>query len=165
MGFSSQRTSNAESGSMQWHHYGYNNDIPVKVSYCAFHLRDKTAIACSWWRHQTETFSASLDLCNAFCEVNPPITGGLHSQRPVRRSFDVFFDVPRNKRLSKQSKCWWFGTPRRSLWRHCEVKSSILESQRNMIKILTIGSSCNLNINIEVKNGLRFFTKHRYRSR
>ena len=24
-----------------------------------------------------------------------------------------------NKRLSKQSWCWWFQTPSRSLWRHC----------------------------------------------
>ena len=24
-----------------------------------------------------------------------------------------------NKRLSKQSWCWWFETPSRSLWRHC----------------------------------------------
>ena len=30
------------------------------------------------------------------------------SQRPVTRSFDVFFDVRMNKRLSKQSRCWWF---------------------------------------------------------
>ena len=26
-----------------------------------------------------------------------------------------------NKRLSKQSWCWWFETPSRSLWRHCNV--------------------------------------------
>ena len=40
------------------------------------------------------------------------------SQRPVTRSFDVFFDLRLNKRLSKQSRRWWFGTPQRSLWRH-----------------------------------------------
>ena len=39
-------------------------------------------------------------------------------QRPVTQSFDVFFDVCLNKRLSKQSRCWWFETPWRSLWRH-----------------------------------------------
>ena len=26
-----------------------------------------------------------------------------------------------NKRLSKQSWCWWSETPSRSLWRHCNV--------------------------------------------
>ena len=29
-------------------------------------------------------------------------------QRPVTRSFDVFFDVRLNKRLSKQPWGWWF---------------------------------------------------------
>ena len=38
------------------------------------------------WRHQIETFSALL----ALCEGNPPITGGFPSQRPVTRNFDVF---------------------------------------------------------------------------
>ena len=41
------------------------------------------------------------------------------SQRPVTRSFDVFFDLNLNKRLSKQSCGWWFETPSRPLWRHC----------------------------------------------
>ena len=39
-------------------------------------------------------------------------------KRPVTRSFDVFFDLRPNKRLSKQSWGWWFETPSRSLWRH-----------------------------------------------
>ena len=38
------------------------------------------------WRHQMETFSALL----ALCEGNPPVTGGFPSQRPVTRSFEVF---------------------------------------------------------------------------
>ena len=37
------------------------------------------------------------------------------------RSFDVFFDLFLNKRLSTQSKLRWFETPSRSLWRHCNV--------------------------------------------
>ena len=40
------------------------------------------------------------------------------AQRPVTRSFDVFFDLRLNKRLSKQSWGWWFETPSRLLWRH-----------------------------------------------
>ena len=43
---------------------------------------------CTWWRHQMETFSALL----AFCEGNSPVTGEFPAQRPVTRSFDVFFD-------------------------------------------------------------------------
>ena len=41
------------------------------------------------------------------------------TQRPVTRSIDVFFDLRFNRRLSKQSRCWWFKTPSRPLWRHC----------------------------------------------
>ena len=40
------------------------------------------------------------------------------AQRPVTRSFHVFFDLRLNKRLSKQLWDWWFETPPRSLWRH-----------------------------------------------
>ena len=35
------------------------------------------------------------------------------------RSFDVSFDQRLNKRLSKQPWGWWFETPSRSLWCHC----------------------------------------------
>ena len=40
-------------------------------------------------------------------------------QRPVKRSFDVFFDLRLNKRLSKQWWGWWFEKLSRPLWRHC----------------------------------------------
>ena len=66
-----------------------------------------------WWRHQMETFSASLALCGG----TSPVIGEFPSQRPVTRSFDVFFDLRLNKRLSKQSWDWWFETPSGSLWR------------------------------------------------
>ena len=68
----------------------------------------------TWWRHQMETFSVLL----AICAGNSPVTGEFPAQRPVTRSFDVFFDLRPNKRLSKQSRSWWFETPSRSLWRH-----------------------------------------------
>ena len=51
-----------------------------------------------------EIFSALLGLC----EWNPPVI-----------SFDIFFDVRLNKLLGKPSRCRWFGTLWRSLWRHC----------------------------------------------
>ena len=58
--------------------------------------------------------SASL----ALCAGNSPVTGEFPSQRPVTRSFDVFFDL----HLSKQLWGWWFGTPSSYLWRHCNGK-------------------------------------------
>ena len=47
-----------------------------------------------------ETFAAFL----AFCAGNSPVAGEFPAQRPVTRSFDVFFDLRPNKPLSKQSK-------------------------------------------------------------
>ena len=48
----------------------------------------------TWWRHQMETFSALL----AICAGNSPVPGEFPTQRPVTRSFDVFFDLRLNKR-------------------------------------------------------------------
>ena len=64
-----------------------------------------------------EKNSALLTLCAGIS----PVTGEFPSQRPVTRSFDVFFDLRLNKRLSKQSWGWWFGTPSPLSWRHCNV--------------------------------------------
>ena len=68
----------------------------------------------TWWRQQMETFSALL----AICAGNSPVPGELPAQRPVTRSFDVFFDLRPNKRLSKQWWGWWFETLSCSLWCH-----------------------------------------------
>ena len=45
--------------------------------------------------------------------------GEFPAQRPVTRSFDVFFDLHLYKRLSKQPWGWWFETPSWSLWCQC----------------------------------------------
>ena len=82
-----------------------SNYIPQKIT---------DVITYPWWRHQMETFSASL----AFCAENSPVPGEFSAQRSVTRSFDVFFDLRLNKRLSKQSWGWWFETLSRPLWRH-----------------------------------------------
>ena len=74
---------------------------------CDICLSSAAYVTCftrAWWLHQMETFSALLALC---------------AGRPVTRSFDVFFDLRLNKRSSKQSWGWWFQTPSRSSWRHC----------------------------------------------
>ena len=72
----------------------------------------------TWWRHQMETFSALL----ALCEGNSPVTGEFPSQWPVTGSFDVFFDLHPKKRLSKQSRCWWYEKPSCPFWRNCNDK-------------------------------------------
>ena len=68
----------------------------------------------SWWRHQRDTFSALLVIRAG----NSPVTSEFLTQRPVMRSFDVFFDLRLNKWLSKELWDWWFETPSCSLWRH-----------------------------------------------
>ena len=66
-----------------------------------------------------ETFSALL----AICAGNSPFTGEFPTQRPVTRSFDVYFDLRPNKRLmKKQSWGWWFVTLSSPLWRHRNVR-------------------------------------------
>ena len=68
----------------------------------------------SWWHHQMETFSVLL----AICAENSPVPGEFPAQRPGTLSFDVFFDLRLNKRLSKQSWGWRFETLSRPLWCH-----------------------------------------------
>ena len=51
-------------------------------------------------------------------------TGEFPAQRPVTRSFDVFFDLRLNKPLSKQSWGWSFETPSRSSWGLCNDQLS-----------------------------------------
>ena len=55
----------------------------------------------SWWRHQMETFSALLALCEGIL----PVTDGLPSQS--------------SERFSKQWRRRWFETPLCSLWHLC----------------------------------------------
>ena len=67
-----------------------------------------------------ETFSALL----ALCAGNSPVSGEFPTQRPVTRSFDVFFDLHLIKLLSKHSRGWWFETPSCPLWRHRNALST-----------------------------------------
>ena len=82
---------------------------------CSGKSSGKWTADITWWRHQMKTFSALL----AICARTSPVPGKFPAQRPVTRSFDVFFDLRLNKRLSKQSCGWWFETPPCPLWRHC----------------------------------------------
>ena len=82
----------------------------------------------AWWRHQMETFSALLVICAG----NSPVPGEFPAQRPVTRSFDVFFDLRLNKRLSKQSWGWWFETLSPPLWRHRHGQANITNSKLHL---------------------------------
>ena len=64
-----------------------------------FHL---WCISLAWWRHQMGTFSA----LRVLCAEKSSVTGEFPTQNPVTRSFDVFFDLCLNERLSKQAWGW-----------------------------------------------------------
>ena len=90
-------------------------------------LTDKVSCnLATWWRHQMETFSALLALC------------AVNSQRPVSRSFDVFFDLCLIKRLSKHLRGWWFETPSRPLWHHCNDKIVIKKHLWSLYEIKSL---------------------------
>ena len=81
--------------------------------------------------------------------VTGPLCGGFTgpgefpAQGPVTRSFDVFFDLRRNKRLSKQPWGWWFKMPSWSLWRQChEQKCSPYLDLQVFIYIYAYRSIC-----------------------
>ena len=96
----------------------------------------------SWWRHQMEAFSALL----AICAGNSPVPGEFPTQRPVTRSFDVYFDLRPNKRLSKQSWGWWFETQSRPLWRHRNddelIQISATHLKTRNVRVLFLQMSC-----------------------
>ena len=62
----------------------------------------------------------------SLCAGNSPVTGEFPSQRPVTRSFDLFFDLRLKNRLSKQPRRRRFETPSGPLWRHCNMEEWIL---------------------------------------
>ena len=129
-GFLSQRASNAVNVSIWWRHKGRLKNgaqfvAVIKLSSCWGSL-SKTS---QWRLPLIAGLSCHDDVIKwkhfppywALCEGNPPVIGEFPSQRPVTRSFDVFFHLRLNQRLCKQSRRRWFDTPSHSLWRHCYV--------------------------------------------
>ena len=75
----------------------------------------------------------------AICAGNSSVTSEFSAQRPVTRSFDIFFDLCLNKVLSKQSWVWWFESPLRPLWCHCNglLQTTILQCH-NSVHVSTV---------------------------
>ena len=105
----------------KWRHYatmswinrhwswGWVSNLPL------FHADFITYSNFARWRHQMETFTALLTIC----EGNSLVTGGFPSQKPVTPSFDVYFMCASTNDSVKPSRRRWFETPPCSLWRHC----------------------------------------------
>ena len=78
------------------------------------------AVSCS--AYMMTSSNGNIFRVTDICAGNSPVAGVFPAQRPVTRSFDVFFDLHLNKRLSKQRWGWWFETPSWSLWCQCNDK-------------------------------------------
>ena len=88
-----------------------NPTIKTQLNQCQYQSN-------SWWCHQMETFSTLL----AICAGNSPVSSEFPTQRPVTRSFDIFFDLRLGEQLNKHSWDWWLETPLRPLWRQSNVR-------------------------------------------
>ena len=84
----------------------------------------------------------------AICAGNSPVTGEFPAQRSVARSFDVFFDLRPNKRLSKQWWGWWFETPSCPLWRHCNPGAGARTQEYNSPRFRRCDEWCAFGIAI-----------------
>ena len=99
-----------------------------------FDLHLNKRLSKQWWGWWLETpWGLSWRHCSApgrygsdFFLGSSQVTGEFPSQRPVTRSFDIFFHLCLNERLSKQSWGWWSETPSRSLWCHCYGNGEII---------------------------------------
>ena len=77
------------------------------------------------WRRRTMMTSSNGNIFRVTGHLCGEFTGArwIPTQRPVTQSFDVFFDLRLNKRLSKKCRGWWFETLSRPLWRHRNATS------------------------------------------
>ena len=113
---------------MAWHQSGDEPLSELMMAEFTDHLSHSASTSSRgipWWRHQMEIFSA----LPAIFAGNSPVPGEFPAQRPVTRSFDVFFDLRLNKQLSKQSWGWWLDTLSRPLWRHCNAENQVANKE------------------------------------
>ena len=85
-----------------WHSYvasylKHRFDVLYKGAHCNLIIYNSNvwanATKIAWWRHQMEIYSTLL----AICAGNSPVTDEFPAQRPVTRSFDVFFHLRLNR--------------------------------------------------------------------
>ena len=102
------------------------------------------------------------------CAGNSSVLRWIPTKWPVMRSFDVFFDLRPNIRLSKQSWGWWFETPSRQLWRLCIFKKifTLIPLSRSPSTKNPIRNNQQLYPNLNVVSfGWSMYETSRYRCR
>ena len=88
--------------------YALLNGTRSSCFYCTLsipHLQNlinRITGSASWWvlSHDDVINWKHFQRYWPICEGDPPVTGELHSQKPMTRSIDVFFDRRLNKQLS-----------------------------------------------------------------
>ena len=112
------------------------NSFIVKSIFC------KVVVSYSWTHYLFMMTSSNGNIFRVIGPLCGEFTGPgeFPTQRPATRSFDVFFDLRLNKRLSKQPWDWWFEAPSWSLWCHCIVWtiSAWPKYHDNFMTILTV---------------------------
>ena len=82
----------------------------------------------------------------AICAENSPVTGAFLTQRPVKRSFKVFFDLRFNKRLNKKREAGDLG--------HYRDRFAVIAMESASHGSALIRSHCNFTDVSEVVNRL-----------
>ena len=93
-----------------------NDHLEICYQWCSEATLPTLWFCSSVFHDDVIIFRVTGPLCGEF--TGP---GEFPAQRPVTRSFDIFFDLRLNKRLSEQPCGQWFEMPLWSLWRHCNV--------------------------------------------
>ena len=121
VGVPANRRRNEKTVSLLRRQHAYMKFIFLKIYLTFWRSIDVFRILCqvcypgiARWRHEMETFSALLNLCDG----NPPVI-------PLPKSGSAeprcFLGLRLNKRLSKRSRLRSFEIPSHSLWCHCNV--------------------------------------------
>ena len=98
--------------------------LDVKDDYVT--LLEASPFVNSWWRHQRKHFPRYWSFVRG---IHRSSVNSSHKGQ-WREALIFSLSCALNKRLSKQSWGWWFETPSRSLWRHCN------ENRRCGVKLL-----------------------------
>ena len=116
------------------------NFAHTRAAVLSWHAQNKAvmqSIICMMTSSNGNTFRVAGHLCEEFTCPDE-----FHAQRPVTRSFDVFFDLRPNKGLSKQSWGWWFETSLSTLCDVWVITASSLRRRRE-VNLPTMSATCN----------------------
>ena len=74
----------------------FTRSAPILPAYCILSIVDEDVHIYQGVFGMMTSANGNISVLLAFCAGNSPITGKFPSQRPVARSFDVFFDLRPN---------------------------------------------------------------------